>query len=82
VKHLQVKVLKVLQQELTCPTLGCMPPYRHGQKIDYDDNIVILSEVASRRINSILQDMGVGSISGKMLKNPHGDENTKSSVQK
>jgi hypothetical protein len=29
-----------------------------------------------------LQDMGVGSISGKMLKNPHANEKTKSSVQK
>jgi hypothetical protein len=48
----------------------------------YDDNIIIVSEVRLRRINFILQDMGVGSISGKMLKNPHGDEKTKSSVQK
>jgi hypothetical protein len=59
-----------------------MPPYCPRQKIDYDDNIIIVSEVRLRRINFILQDMGVGSISGKMLKNPHGDEKTKSSVQK
>jgi len=59
-----------------------MPPYCPRQKIDYDDNIIIVLEVTPRRINFILQDMGVGSISGKMLKNPHGDEKTKSSVQK
>jgi hypothetical protein len=57
-----------------------MPPYHPRQKIDYDDNIVIVSEVASRIINFVLHDMGVGSISGKMLKNPHGDEKTRISV--
>jgi hypothetical protein len=36
----------------------------------------------SRRINFVLQDMGAGSISGEMLKNPHGDEKTRSNVQK
>jgi len=59
-----------------------MPPYCPRRKIDYDDNIIIVSKVTSRRINSILQDMGVGSISGKMLKNPHGDGKAKSSVHK
>jgi hypothetical protein len=59
-----------------------MPPYCPRQKIDYDDNIIIVLEVTPRRINFILQDMGVGSISGKMLKNPHANEKTKSSVQK
>jgi hypothetical protein len=29
-----------------------------------------------RKINFVLQDMEVGSISGEMLKNPHGDEKT------
>jgi len=74
VKHLQVKVLKVLQQELIRPSLGCMPPYYLGWKFNYDDDIVIVLEVTSRRINSILQDMGASNINREMLKNPHVDK--------
>jgi len=33
-----------------------------------------------RKINFVLQDMGVGSINGEMLKNPHGDKKTKNNV--
>jgi len=47
-----------------------MPPYCPKHKFDFDDNTIIVSEVTSKRINSILQDMGAGSISGKMLKKP------------
>ncbi len=58
VKHLQVKVLKMLQQELIRPSLGCMPPYCLGQKFDFDDNTVIVSKTLLRKINFVLQDMG------------------------
>jgi hypothetical protein len=70
VKHLQAKVLKVLQHELTCPSPCCMPPYCPRRKFDFDDNTIIVSKITSKRINSILQDMGAGSISGEMLKKP------------
>jgi hypothetical protein len=36
----------------------------------------------SRKINFVLQDMGVGNISGEMLKNPPGEEMTMTNVQK
>jgi hypothetical protein len=35
------------------PISGCMPPYRLGQKIDYDDDIIIILEATSKRINYI-----------------------------
>jgi len=80
VKHLQMKVFKALQQESICPSPGCMPPYRLRRKFDFDDNTIIVSEVASRKINFILQDMRASSISEKMSKNPPRDEKTKSRV--
>jgi hypothetical protein len=73
-------VIKVLQQELTHPSLGCMPPYCLGWKFDSNDDTVIVLEVTSRRIIFILQDMGAGIISGQMLKNPPGNEKTKISI--
>jgi hypothetical protein len=57
-----------------------MPPYNLGWKFDFDDDIIIISKTISRKINFILQDMGVGSISGEMLKVPRGDKKTKNSV--
>ncbi len=62
------------------PKSGCMPPYCPGWKFAFDGNIVIVSEITPRKINFILQDMGASNISGKMLKNSHGDEKTKTSV--
>jgi hypothetical protein len=59
-----------------------MPPYRLGWKFNSNDDIVIVSEASSRIINFVLQDMGVGSISGKMLNNPLGNKKTMISVQK
>jgi hypothetical protein len=44
-------MFKALQQELIHLSLGCMPPYRLGQKFDFDDNTII---VASRKINYVL----------------------------
>jgi hypothetical protein len=82
VKHLQVKVLKVLQQKLIHPSLGCMPPYRLGQKFDFDDDTVIVSKTLLKKINFVLQDMGPGNISREMLKNPPRDKKSKNSVQK
>jgi hypothetical protein len=45
------------------PSLGYMPPYHPRQKFDYDNDIIIVLEATSRRINFVLQDMGVSSIS-------------------
>jgi hypothetical protein len=53
VKHLEVKMLKAFQQELTRPSPSCVPPYHLGWKINYDDNIVIILEAMSRRINFV-----------------------------
>jgi hypothetical protein len=53
-KHLKVKVLKVLQQELIHPSLSCMCPYHLGWKFDSNDDTIIFLEALSRRINSIL----------------------------
>jgi hypothetical protein len=54
VKDLQANVLKALQHEIICPSLGCMPPYCPRWKFDFDDDIVIVSETTLRKINSIL----------------------------
>jgi hypothetical protein len=59
-----------------------MPPYHPRRKFDSNDDTVTVSESMLRKINFVLLDMEVGSISGEMLKNPHGDEKTRSSVQK
>jgi hypothetical protein len=59
-----------------------MPPYHIGQKLNSNDDIVIVLEITSRRINSILQDMGASNISLKILKNPLVDKKTKNNVQK
>jgi len=59
-----------------------MPPYHPGRKFNYGDDIVIISKVASKIINFVLQDMGAGNISQKMLKNPPTYGKTKNSVQK
>jgi hypothetical protein len=77
-----MKVLKLLQQELIHPSLGCMPLYCLGRKLNSNDDIVIVSEVMSRKINFVLQDMGASIINQKMLKNPHVDKKIKISVQK
>ncbi len=53
-KHLQAKVLKTLQQELTYPSPSCMPPYYLGRKFDSDDDIAIISKTTLRRINFVL----------------------------
>jgi hypothetical protein len=59
-----------------------MPPYHPGWKFNYDDDIAIVSKAASKIINFVLQDMGAGNISQKMLKNPPIYGKTKNSVQK
>jgi hypothetical protein len=59
-----------------------MLPYCLRWKFNFDDDIVIVSKVASKRINYVLQEMGAGNISQEMLKNPQVDEKTKSNVQK
>jgi len=80
VKHLQGKVLKELHQELIYLSPNSMPLYRPGRKFNVDDNIVIVSKTKSRIINFILQDMGAGTISQKMLKNPPINENNNNNV--
>jgi hypothetical protein len=40
----------------------------------FDDDIIIVSKVVSTKINFVLQDMGAGSINGKMSKNPPKDK--------
>jgi hypothetical protein len=39
-----------------------------GWKFDFDDDTIIVSKTMLRKINFVLQDMGVGSINGEMLK--------------
>ncbi len=75
-------VFKTLWQHLTCPGPGYMPPYCPEWKFDFDDNTIIISKTTSWRINSLLHDIRVGSINGKMSRNPPRNKKTKSSVQK
>jgi hypothetical protein len=53
------------------PSPSCVPPYCLGWKFNSDDDIFIVLEITSRRINFVLQDMGAGGISQEMLKKPH-----------
>jgi hypothetical protein len=64
------------------PKPKLQPPYFPRRKFNSKDDILIVSETTSRRINFVLQDMGASNISGEMLKNPRGDKKTRSSVQK
>ncbi len=81
-KHLQVKVLKTLHQKLICPILGCMPLNCLIWKFNFDDDTVIISEIVSRIIIFVLQDMRTMNISREMLKNSHVDKKIKNNVQK
>jgi hypothetical protein len=74
------KSVKLLQQELIHPSLGCMPFNHSRWKFNFDDYIIIVSKAASRKINFVLQHMGAGSISQKMLKNSHVYKKTKINV--
>jgi hypothetical protein len=55
-------------------------PHHLGWKFDFDDDIIVVSRTMLRKINFVLQDMGVGSINGKMLKNPNGNKKTKNNL--
>jgi hypothetical protein len=57
VKHLQMKVLKTLHQELIHPSLGCMPPYHPRQYFDFDDHTIIVLETMSKKINYVFEDI-------------------------
>jgi hypothetical protein len=35
------------------PSLGCMPPYHPRQKFNYDDDIIIVLEATSKKINYV-----------------------------
>jgi hypothetical protein len=60
-----------------------MLPYHPTWKFDFDDNIVIVSQVVSKKINSILEDMmRADNISQQMLKNPFVNNENKKNVQK
>ncbi len=59
--------------------MGCMP-HHLGWKFDFDDDTIVASRTMLRKINFVLQDMGVGSINGKMLKNPHEKKKTKNNI--
>jgi hypothetical protein len=74
--------VKSVLVRVTHPSLGCTLPYCPRQKFDFDDDTEFFSKATSKKINSILQDMGTNNISGKMLKNPLGDENTRCNVHK
>jgi hypothetical protein len=55
-------------------------PHHLGWKFDFDDDTIVASRTMLRKINFVLQDMGVGSINGKMLKNPHEKKKTKNNI--
>jgi hypothetical protein len=35
------------------PSPGCMPPYHRRQKFNYDDDIIIVLETTSKKINYV-----------------------------
>jgi hypothetical protein len=52
-------------------------------EFDFGENIVIVSQVVSKKINSILEDMmRADNISRQMLKNPLVNDKNKKNVQK
>ncbi len=58
-----------------------MPPYHPRWKFDFGENIVIVLQVVSKKINSILEDMmRANNISQQMLKNPLVNDNNKKNV--
>jgi hypothetical protein len=74
-------MLKDLHQELIHLTPSCMPPYHPRWKFDFGENIVIVLQVVSKKINSILEDMmRANNISQQMLKNPLVNDNNKKNV--
>lgn len=59
-----------------------MHPFHPRQKFDFDDNIVIVSQVVSKKINFVLEDMmKANNISRQMLKNPLVNDKNKKNVQ-
>jgi hypothetical protein len=59
-----------------------MQPFHPRQKFDFDDNIVIVSQVVSKKINFVLEDMmKANNISRQMLKNPLVNDKNKKNVQ-